>query len=137
MAAVFAVVFNIAAFDPPAGEHGVLARPLRAAQPIPHGVGGGTEITMLATAYTYEPGHHNITFGGLYADTGVVAVDPSVIPLGALLWIEGYGYATAGDTGGLIKGRRVDLFMRTKAEAVQYGIRQVRVIVVRLPGESL
>lgn len=41
----------------------------------------------------------------------VIAVDPKVIPLGSDVWVEGYGYAVAGDTGGAIKGNIIDLFM--------------------------
>ena len=39
----------------------------------------------------------------------VIAVDPSVIPLGTKVWVEGYGYAVAGDTGGAIKGNKIDV----------------------------
>ncbi|WP_053083780.1 3D domain-containing protein [Rubeoparvulum massiliense] len=58
---------------------------------------------------------------GLKTRKGIVAVDPSVIPLGTHLYIEGYGYAVAADRGGAIKGNKVDVYMETLNEAKQYG----------------
>ncbi len=60
----------------------------------------------------------------------VIAVDPSVIPLGSKVYVEGYGYAVAGDTGGAIKGNRIDLFMASHSDAVQFGRKSVRVKVL-------
>ena len=66
-----------------------------------------------ATAYTATG---NLTASGMRAQVGVIAVDPSVIPMGTKLYIEGangawdYGYAIAGDTGGSIKGNKIDIF---------------------------
>lgn len=78
------------------------------------------ELSMRATAYT-ETG--NITASGMRAAVGVVAVDPKVIPLGTKLYIEGYGYAIAGDTGGAIKNNRIDLYFNTERECVNYGVK--------------
>lgn len=69
-------------------------------------------VTMVAT--TYNPYHdgsnsHGRTYSGLLGGYGVVAVDPHFIPIGTRLFIEGYGYAIAADTGGDIKGNRIDL----------------------------
>jgi len=47
---------------------------------------------------------------------GMVAVDTSFIKLGTKLYVEGYGYAFAGDTGGLIKGKKIDCFLWRKLE---------------------
>ena len=66
----------------------------------------------------------------MIAGRGVVAVDPSVIPLGTHLYVEGYGYAVAGDTGGNIRGRRVDLCYNTYDEAIRFGRQQVRVFIL-------
>jgi len=57
-------------------------------------------------------------------------VDPRVIPLGTLLYVEGYGYAEAQDTGGLIKGNIIDVFMDTEEKARQWGRRQVQVYIL-------
>jgi 3D (Asp-Asp-Asp) domain-containing protein len=60
---------------------------------------------------------------------GVVAVDPKVIPLGSQLYVDGYGEAVALDTGGAIKGNRVDLYMNTEEAAQSWGVRSVIVYV--------
>ena len=79
---------------------------------------------------------YGITASGMQAQRGVVAVDPSVIPLGTKLYIEStdgypdYGYAVAGDTGGAIKGYRVDLFMDSHSEAINFGRRNVKVYIL-------
>ena len=57
----------------------------------------------------------------------MVAVDPSFIPLRSRLYVDGYGYATALDVGGSIKGNRIDLFFESYEEAINWGIRRVRV----------
>ncbi|MFT8872201.1 MAG: peptidoglycan-binding protein [Sporolactobacillus sp.] len=63
-------------------------------------------------------------------DAKVVAVDPSVIPLGTKLYVEGYGYAVAADTGGAIKGQKIDLFFNSNADALQWGRRTVKVQIL-------
>lgn len=67
-------------------------------------------IRMFATWYTHTGRN---TASGIYPYKGVVSVDPSVIPLGTKLYIQGYGYAIALDKGGGIKGNRIDLFFDT------------------------
>ena len=89
---------------------------------------------MEATAYTDDVESQGKWVGqtasGMKPQVGVVAVDPKVIPLGTKLYVEGYGEAIAGDTGGAIKGNRIDLFMPTRSEASRFGRRVVRVRVV-------
>ena len=70
------------------------------------------------------------TASGQHAGHGIVAVDPSVIPLGSHLYIPGYGQAIAGDTGGAIHGNRVDLGFNNAADAMQFGRRAVTVYVL-------
>lgn len=82
---------------------------------------------MRATAYTYT-GNNCAT--GVAPEPGIVAVDPRVIPLGTRLYIEGYGYARAMDTGGTVKGAAVDVFFTTREAALRWGVRQVRVYVL-------
>jgi 3D (Asp-Asp-Asp) domain-containing protein len=82
---------------------------------------------MTASAYTYTGRN---TSCGMKPAVGLVAVDPSVIPLGTKLYIEGYGYATAADTGGAIKGNRIDLFMEDKSQCLSWGKRMVKVYVL-------
>lgn len=86
------------------------------------------KMIMEATAYSM-PGSRTAT--GMVARRGVVAVDPNVIPLGTKLYIEGYGYAIAADTGGAIHGNIIDLHFDTTAEAIQFGRRTVTVYVVQ------
>lgn len=88
---------------------------------------------FIATAYTPDPrenGGYNGTAMGTKLVRGVVAVDPKVIPLGTVLWVEGYGVCRAEDTGGAIKGKRLDLLFETKKEAYNWGRRKVRVAIL-------
>ncbi|MBV8655919.1 MAG: 3D domain-containing protein, partial [Candidatus Eremiobacteraeota bacterium] len=64
---------------------------------------------------------------GRPAGHGIVAVDPSVIPLGTRLFIPGYGLAIAGDTGGAIRGFRIDLGFNSERDALLFGRREVTV----------
>ena len=89
-------------------------------------------LDMLATAY--DPhcyGCSGTTAIGLPAGFGIVAVDPRVIPLGTRLYVEGYGPALAGDTGGAIKGYRIDLGFNSYESAMHFGERPVRVFVLK------
>lgn len=89
----------------------------------------GDTLGVVATAYTHTG---NRTATGIWPYRGIVAVDPRVIPLGTRLYVEGYGYAVAQDTGGLIKGNRIDVFLDSEAEAIQWGRKAV---TVRLLGQ--
>jgi resuscitation-promoting factor RpfB len=85
-------------------------------------------IEMLATAYTADcAGCDGMTAIGRRAGYGIVAVDPRVIPLGTRLYILGYGLAVAGDTGGAIVGRRIDLGFDSTRDAMLFGRRPVTV----------
>lgn len=94
---------------------------------------GREYMDMVATAYAPWccRGVDAITAIGLRAGYGVVAVDPRVIPLRSKLYIEGYGYAVAGDVGSAIKGLRIDLGMDTTRLAKQFGRRPVRVYIIQ------
>lgn len=93
-------------------------------------------LTMRASAYTYGNDGGNYTCLGQPTRRGVVAVDPDVIPLGTKLYIEStdgkyiYGEAVAGDTGGAIKGNKIDLFVESARECSAFGRRNVVVYIL-------
>jgi len=89
-------------------------------------------LRVVATGYSAkQPGLDDTTATGARAKHGVVAVDPRVIPLGTRVYVPGYGTAVAADTGGDIKGGRIDLCFDTVEEAVVWGRRSVTVYVLR------
>ena len=88
-------------------------------------------MTMEATAYIpSDGGGSGITATGMVAQHGVVAVDPQVIPLGTKVYIPVYGVAIAADTGGAIRGNRIDLCMDTYHEAISFGRGDVEVYIL-------
>lgn len=88
-------------------------------------------IAMEATAYLPSDGNGaGITATGAVARRGIVAVDPNVIPLGTRVYIPGYGTAVAADTGGAIRGNKIDLCMESYGEAMNFGRRSVEVYIL-------
>lgn len=88
---------------------------------------------MDATAYGPDcAGCSGVSATGMDLSDGpkVIAVDPSVIPLGSKVWVEGYGEAIAGDTGGDIQGNRIDVLYPTESEASKWGRKSVEVKVL-------
>ena len=82
-------------------------------------------ITATGTTPVYNP-------GGI----STIAVDPRVIPLGSLVYVENYGKAIAADTGGAIKGNIVDVFLNSKSECISWGRKyNVPVYILAYPGE--
>jgi len=105
----------------------------RIARIQPAGITLSGEVTMVATAYYAGGGGLNgngITATGLRARKGIVAVDPRTIRLGTRVFIEGYGEAIAADTGGWIKGNRIDLCFDSLEECYRYGRRKIYVYLV-------
>jgi 3D (Asp-Asp-Asp) domain-containing protein len=86
------------------------------------GVAGRT-ITVVASGYSL-PGH---TATGLPVGWGVVAVDPSVIPLGTRMTVPGYGQGVAADIGSAIQGASIDLWFPTREQALAWGRRTVTI----------
>ena len=95
----------------------------------------GKEIYVSSTAYT---ANCNCCSG--YTATGmnlranpnakVIAVDPRVIPLGTKVYVEGYGYAIAADTGSAIKGFKIDVFFPSKSDAFRWGSKRVKIKIL-------
>ncbi|MCP3030778.1 LysM peptidoglycan-binding domain-containing protein [Halobacillus sp. A1] len=93
------------------------------------------EVEAEATAYTANcEGCTGVTATGIdlnnNPDQKVIAVDPDVIPLGSKVYVEGYGTAIAGDTGGAIQGNRIDLYMQDRGDALDFGRQNVTVQVL-------
>jgi 3D (Asp-Asp-Asp) domain-containing protein len=103
---------SLASFSPAA-----VARPAQSA--------AGQALTVSATAYSL-PGHTAI---GLPVGWGVVAVDPSLIPLGTHMTIPGYGEAIAADTGSAVLGATIDLWFPSLAQANAWGRRTVTIVL--------
>lgn len=97
---------------------------------------GGRTITMESTAYSSDPadalGGGSVTATGqnLLTNPMAVAVDPSVIPLGTRLYVEGYGEAYAVDTGSAIQGNIIDVHFSTAAQCYSWGRRTVQVTIL-------
>lgn len=90
-------------------------------------------MTMNATAYTHQPGDpwYNKTASGMPTFVGMVAVDRNVVPLGTILYVEGYGIAIAGDVGGAIKGNDIDLYFNTTGEVKQFGRQNKKAYILK------
>ena len=93
---------------------------------------GGTSLTVSATAYSSDNGLGFITATGinLHQNPMCIAVDPSVIPLGKMVEVPGYGIAIAGDTGGAIKGNIIDVHLPTTAQAQAWGRKTIQINVL-------
>ena len=95
----------------------------------------GSEFYVTATAYTaYCKGCSGTSAAGIdlrsNPELKVIAVDPSVIKLGSKVWVEGYGIAVAADTGGAIKGNKIDIFVPSETQAINWGVKIVRIKVL-------
>jgi len=93
-------------------------------------------LLVLATEYTaHDPSENGlgITATGTKARVGECAVDPEYIPLGTVLWVPGYGIARAEDTGGMIKGYHIDLFVPSKTQAMAWGKKLVTATILSMP----
>jgi 3D (Asp-Asp-Asp) domain-containing protein len=93
-------------------------------------------LKMKASAYTGScKGCSGTTATGLNLKKNpklkVISVDPKVIPLGSKVYVEGYGYAIAGDTGGALKGNKIDVFIPNQKNALKWGIKTVTVKVYK------
>ncbi len=89
----------------------------------------GFQYKKKFTVKTYAYTGGGRTAMGTRARVGAIAVDPDVIPLGTKVYVEGYGYARAEDTGGNIKGKTVDLYMNSTGACMQWGVRYKTIYV--------
>jgi 3D (Asp-Asp-Asp) domain-containing protein/peptidoglycan hydrolase CwlO-like protein len=104
------------AATPPVGTIGVPPEPVV-------GTTNGQTMTVVATGYSLR----GRTATGAPTGWGVVAVDPSVIPLGTSMTIPGYGSGVAADTGGGVQGAMIDLWFPSAAQAQAWGRRTVTI----------
>jgi len=98
-------------------------------------VGRGRTLEMVATGYddSWEsnyPYYGAPSYIGLPLARGIVATDPNVIPMGTRLYVEGYGEAIAADQGNAIKGNRIDLFFDSRQEALNWGMKTIKVTIL-------
>ncbi|SDG76924.1 3D domain-containing protein [Desulfosporosinus hippei] len=84
-------------------------------------------INVEATAYTFTG---NNTATGIKPREGLIAVDPRVIAMGSQVYVEGYGYAIAADTGGNIRGHKIDVFFSTLRQCIDWGRKPVRIHIL-------
>jgi 3D (Asp-Asp-Asp) domain-containing protein/peptidoglycan hydrolase CwlO-like protein len=101
--------------------------PVEISAPLPPLAAGPRTLTVSSSGYTLR----GRTATGIPTAPGVVAVDPSVIPLGTRLSIPGYGTGIAADTGGAIQGNTIDLWFPTTAQALQWGRRTVTITLLQ------
>ena len=94
----------------------------------------GRKLTVSATAYTANCyGCSGITATGIdvrHSTPPIIAVDPRVIPLGSKVYVPGFGVMTAGDTGGAIKGNKIDILVSSNSQATQWGRRTITITVL-------
>lgn len=91
------------------------------------------ELICSSTAYTASAG--SLTASGLAVERNpngisTVSVDPTVIPFGTYLYIDGYGYAIAADRGSAIKGNEVDVYFNSESECYNWGRQNVKVTIL-------
>lgn len=103
---------------------------------VSRGAETGEEYYVSSTAYTANcNGCSGVTATGINLHQNpnikVIAVDPRVIPLGTKVYVEGYGYAVAADTGSAVKGYKIDVFFSTKAEAYRWGRRTIKIKILK------
>jgi 3D (Asp-Asp-Asp) domain-containing protein len=113
---------HVEAAAPPAAETLPIAVPATGDEPV----AGGTQALVVDAVAYHLPGR---TASGLPVGVGVIAVDPSVIPLGTRVFVPGYGPAVAADTGAAIKGNIIDLWMPSTAAARAWGRRTITITV--------
>ncbi len=101
----------------------------------PSGPHQGEAVYVEATGYSaFDPGNGPTTASGTPVRHGVIAVDPSFIPIGSRVFIPGYGEAVAEDIGGAIIGNRIDVAFDTHEEALEFGRQELEIYILETPG---
>lgn len=91
-----------------------------------------SKLRVEVTSYWANPAWSNgYTYTGIKAHRGVIAVDPRVIPLGTELYVPGYGYGKAEDTGGAIKGDHIDVFFPTASQVDHWGLKHETIYIIK------
>jgi peptidoglycan DL-endopeptidase CwlO len=94
--------------------------------PAPAPATSGQKMTVSSTGYCLR----GTTATGIPVAWGVIAVDPTVIPLGTKMFVPGYGQGVAADTGSAVKGAVIDLWFPTCAQAIEWGRRTVTITLL-------
>ena len=101
------------------------------AQPQASAHEGGRVLYVTATGYSaLDPGNSPYTATGTLVRHGVIAVDPSVIPLGTHVFIPDYGEAIAEDIGWGVKGNMIDVAFDTHEEALMFGRQEIEIYIM-------
>ncbi len=101
----------------------------------PPGPHEGEAVFVEATGYSaFDPGNGPTTASGTPVRHGVIAVDPSFIPIGSRVYIPGYGEAVAEDIGGAIIGNRIDVAFDTHEEALEFGRQELEIYILESAG---
>ncbi|MFY0544668.1 ubiquitin-like domain-containing protein [Brevibacillus sp. H7] len=100
----------------------------------PHKVLSGVTLTAYTPAGggkpKSSPGYGRTAIGVMATEGRTIAVDPSVIPMGWWVFIDGIGYRRAEDTGGAVRGNKIDVFFNNHAEAVQFGRKRNKTVYI-------
>ena len=108
------------------GGSGGGSNPAPPPAPSPGPATSGSTMTVVSTAYAI----HGTTATGIRTRRGICATDPTVIPLGTQFDVPGYGRCVAADTGGDIKGNRIDVWVATEAEALDWGFKTLTISIL-------
>lgn len=98
----------------------------RLAPQLPEASPRGRKLTVTSTAYCLR----GYTASGTYVNEGTIAVDPRVIPMGTRMYVPGYGYGVARDTGGVIKGNKIDVWFPSLSQCYNWGNRTVTITIL-------
>lgn len=89
-------------------------------------------LTFVATAYSLRGKMAN----GQQVHAGAIAADPRILPIGTIVRVDGMGTFVVKDTGGAIKGRRLDIWMKSRKDALHFGRRNVTLRIISYPKRS-